>query len=117
MWSVTRHVTSLRGYHSLILLSLCSLVTVSVSDQYVEQDRHVYGGHVTRVAYQDHHSDYGHYSPRTRRVVVRKKILRPRHRTVEVRDHLSRIDSFKLGQKKDLIKNPVQIILGLGPSC
>ena len=87
MWSVTGHVTVLRGYHSLILLSLCSLVTVCVSDQYVEQDRHVYGGgHVTRVSYQDHHSDYGHYSPRTRRVVVRKKILRPRHRTVEVSD-------------------------------
>ena len=72
MWSVTGH----SGYHSLIslsVLSLCVCVRPGLSDsRYPEEDRH--GGLVSRVAYDDYH----HY-PRTRRVVVRRKIIRPRH--------------------------------------
>lgn len=69
MWSVTGH----GGYHSLISLSVISLcVCVGLSDRYPEEDRH--GGLVSRVTYDDYH----HY-PRTRRVVVRRKIIRPRH--------------------------------------
>ena len=45
---------------------------------------------MTRVSYQDHHHD--NYAPISRRVIVRKKILRPRqrHRTVDVVHHVDR---------------------------
>ena len=82
MWSVTS--TSHHGYHSLIIFIIT--VSLSVSDQYLEEDRH---GHVvvTRVSYQDHVvsprrvivQDHRH-SPR--RVIVRKKVIRPRTRVV-----------------------------------
>jgi len=82
MWSVTS--TSHHGYHSLIIFIIT--VSLSVSDQYLEEDRHGHGV-VTRVSYQDHVvsprrvivQDY-HHSPR--RVIVRKKVIRPRTRVV-----------------------------------
>ena len=45
---------------------------------------------MTRVSYQDHHHD--NYAPSSRRVIVRKKILRPRqrHHTVDVVHHVNR---------------------------
>ena len=72
MWSVTGH----RGYHSLISLSVLSLcVYVSLSDRYLEEDRH---RGLVRVSYDDH------LYPRPRRVVVRRKIIRPRHRSAVI---------------------------------
>jgi len=88
MWSVTGVENFFKHYHSFILISV--IIGVSVSDQFLEQDRHGYGRHVTRVSYQDHHHD--NYAPSSRRVIVRKKILRPRqrHRTVDVVHHVDR---------------------------
>ena len=71
MWSL---VSSSSGHHSLISVIII-VVSVVLGDQYHEQDRHGVSGQY-RVSYDDH--GYGYHRPR--RVIVRKKIIRPRNR-------------------------------------
>ena len=84
MWSVS---STSQSYRSLVIFVI--VVSLSVSDQFLEEDRHGHGV-VTRVSYQDHHVSprrvivqdrhISDYNPGPRRVIVRKKVIRPRSR-------------------------------------